>query len=111
MCMLVGETPAPTRAAPAQVPLATLTGHVEDDLTLELKDSNGEVLNEFHGLTAGTYTVAIDVNAFAHNPHLLGAPVTECTGENACQTPVNDIGQYTWTVTFQPSQNAQDLVT
>ena len=72
--------------------------------------SGGAASGRNNPLPAGTYTVEVDDSAFAHNFHLIGAPVTECTGESACATPVNDTGQYTWTVTFQASQNDQDLV-
>src|SRR5512133_3125139 len=100
--VLVGAAPVSISASSAPA-LPVLTGSVVGT-TIQLKEPDGLLLNEFHGLPAGTYTVEIDDNEMAHNFHLSGGPITECTGESACQTGVTETGHFTWTVTFQPSQ-------
>ena len=106
--VLGGAAPVSLEASSAPA-IPVLTGSVVGT-TIQLKDPDGLLLNEFHGLPAGTYTVEIDDNEMAHNFHLSGGPITDCTGESACLTGVNETGHFTWTVTFQPSQGDQDFV-
>ena len=71
--VLVGATPVSTGAAPSKPGvLPVLTAHVDDDYTIEMRDPDGALLNEFHGLPAGTYTLEIDDNSTFHNFHLFG---------------------------------------
>jgi len=84
--VLGGAAPVSLEASSAPA-IPVLTGSVVGT-TIQLKDPDGLLLNEFHGLPAGTYTVEIDDNEMAHNFHLSGGPITECTGESACLTGV-----------------------
>jgi plastocyanin len=102
ICVLVGGSPF-SGGASAAPRYAVLTAEVNEDYTIELRDPDGLLINEFHSIPPGTYTVEVDDNSTFHNFHLDGPALLTCSPEPDCATTEGGTGHETWTVELQPS--------
>ena len=85
ICVLVGAEANPIGAS-GPPPLPVLTAEVNDDYTIEMRDPDGALINEFHGIPAGEYTVEVDDNSTFHNFHLDGPALVSCAPDPDCAT-------------------------
>jgi hypothetical protein len=81
----------PSRAANADNPVLVATVGVGDGFNIALKDTNGAPVTH---LDPGTYTIQVHDESEIHDFHLFGPGVNMAT-------PVGDVVDVTWTVTFQ----------
>jgi hypothetical protein len=89
--LLVAILLLPLGAARADNPVLVATVGVGDGFNISLKDANGSVVTH---LDPGTYTIQVHDESEIHDFHLFGPGVNEAT-------PVGDVVDVTWTVTFQ----------
>jgi opacity protein-like surface antigen len=81
----------PSAAAHADNPVLVATVGVGDGFNISLKDAGGSPVTH---LDAGTYTIQVHDESQLHDFHLFGPGVNMAT-------PVGDVADVTWTVTFQ----------
>jgi plastocyanin len=81
----------PSAAAEADNPVLVATVGQNDGFAILLKDASGKRVTH---LDPGTYTIQVHDLSAIHNFHLLGPGVDE-------STPVEDVVDQTWTVTFR----------
>jgi hypothetical protein len=81
----------PSAAAHADNPVLVATVGIGDGFNIALKDASGAPVTH---LDPGTYTIQVHDASQIHDFHLFGPGVNQAT-------PVGDVVDVTWTVTFQ----------